>query len=58
MDISLQVKKRINWLDVAKALGIWAIYVGHINLSSGEGDNFYVNVLFSYHVFSSFFYQV
>lgn len=55
MDISSQIKKRINWLDVAKALGIWAIYVGHINLSSGEGDNFYVNVLFSYHVFFFFF---
>ncbi len=28
--------RRINWIDVAKAIGIFAIYVGHISTTDGE----------------------
>lgn len=45
------MKKRIEWIDVAKCFGIFAIYLGHFGESVGKGYFF----VFQYHVALFFF---
>ncbi len=45
------MKKRIEWIDVAKCFGIFAIYLGHFGESAGKGHFF----VFQYHVALFFF---
>ncbi len=44
-------KKRINWIDVAKAIGIYLIYLGHCNKNAGAAYSF----VFKFHVPLFFF---
>ncbi|OUQ23006.1 hypothetical protein B5E77_16195 [Lachnoclostridium sp. An131] len=44
-------KKRIAWLDIAKVIGIFAIYLGHLGESAGLSYNF----VFQFHVPLFFF---
>lgn len=45
------VKKRINWIDVAKFFGIFMIFLGHFNVSAGASYPF----VFKFHVPLFFF---
>ena len=44
-------KKRINWIDVSKAIGIYLIYLGHCNTNAGAAYSF----VFKFHVPLFFF---
>lgn len=45
------VKNRVEWLDVAKAFGIFAIYLGHFGDAAGAAYHF----VFSFHIALFFF---
>ncbi len=42
---------RVEWIDVARALGIYAIYLGHFSTEAGHAYGF----VFQYHVALFFF---
>lgn len=44
-------KKRINWIDVSKAIGIYLIYLGHFTKKAGQAYSF----VFAFHVPLFFF---
>ena len=45
------MKKRVEWIDIAKFLGIFAIYLGHFGDSAGHAFTF----VFAFHVPLFFF---